>query len=140
MASWVTVSEHSDFSLQNLPYGIFSTSGVDARIGTAIGDSVLDLKVLAQGGIFDDLKFDVGTLQEPTLNSYAALGKAAHQRVRHRLQKLLEKDTQLGHLLRDNKAIHDKAFYKQADVQMHLPMKINNYTDFFVGLHHAVTV
>ncbi|RVX70709.1 hypothetical protein B0A52_05359 [Exophiala mesophila] len=139
MASWVTVSEHSDFSLQNLPYGIFSTSGVDARIGTAIGDSVLDLKVLAQGGIFDDLKFDVGTLQEPTLNSYAALGKAAHQRVRHRLQKLLEKDTQLGHLLRDNKAIHDKAFYKQADVQMHLPMKINNYTDFFVGLHHAVT-
>lgn len=134
------MSENSDFSLQNLPYGIFSTSGENLRIGTAIGDWVLDLKVLAQGGAFDDLKFDLETLQGPTLNAYAALGKVVHQKVRHRLQELLKKDTQLGHLLRDNKTIHDKAFYKQAEVEMHLPMKINNYTDFFVGLHHAVTV
>ena len=140
MASWITVKETSDFSLQNLPYGVFNTSGTDTRIGVAIGDWVLDLKVLAKEGVFDDLKFDVKTLEQSTLNAYAALGKKVHHGVRQRLQKLLERDTQLGHILRDNKPVYDKAFFPLSGVQMHLPMVIGNYTDFFVGLHHAVTV
>lgn len=142
MISWVTVQESSDFSLQNLPYGVFSSDkdGNDPRIGVAIGDWILDLRVLAQEGVFQDLNFDVKTLESPTLNAYAALSKTVHQGVRQRLQKLLEKDSQLGHLLKDNKKVHDRAFFPQKDAQMHLPMKIGDYTDFFVGLHHAVTV
>ncbi|EXJ75461.1 fumarylacetoacetase [Cladophialophora psammophila CBS 110553] len=140
MGSWIEVKDSSDFSLQNLPYGVFSTNGTDARIGVAIGDWVLDLKVLAEGGAFDDLEFDLETLKNTTLNAYAGLEKKVHQKVRQRLQKLLEKDTQLGHVLKENKPLHDKAFFPQSGVNMHLPMKIGNYTDFFVGLHHAKTV
>ncbi len=140
MASWVEVTETSDFSLQNLPYGVFSTSRTVPRIGVAIGDCVLDLKVLAQEGVFDDLRFDVKTLEQPTLNAYATLEKRVHSEVRRRLQKLLKKDTQLGNVLRDNRPVRDKAFFPLSDVQLHLPMVIGDYTDFFVGLHHAVTV
>lgn len=140
MTSWIKVKDTSDFSLQNLPYGVFSTNGDAARMGVAIGDWVLDLKVLAESGIFDDLKFDVATLKSSTLNAFAALEKRIHFGVRERLQQLLAKDTKLAYLLKDNKAVHDKAFYSLQDVQMHLPMDIGDYTDFFVGYHHAVTV
>ncbi len=52
MSSFVTVSTDSDFSYDNLPYGVFSTGdGGSKRIGVAIGDAVLDLSKVAH--LFD---------------------------------------------------------------------------------------
>ena len=140
MASWIPVPEDSDFPLQNLPYGVFSFDGSEPRIGIAIGDSVLDLKVLAQEHVFDDLGFDLTTLSATTLNAYAALGKSIHRVLRNRLQQLLEKDTKLGHVLRDNQDRQNRSLKQLSSVKMHLPMQIGDYTDFFVGLSHAETV
>lgn len=140
MASWIEISETSDFSLQNLPYGVFSTDNTNRRIGVAIGDYVLDLKVLAQEGVFADLGFDTSTLEQSTLNAYAALRRPVHRIVRSRLQQLLSRDTGLGAVLRDNVELRRKSVILQSSVQMHLPMAIGDYTDFFVGLHHAVNV
>src|SRR5690349_15178238 len=131
MASWIPIEDGSDFSLQNLPYGIFSTTNSDARIGVAIGGYVLDLKVLATEGVFKVPGLKTQTLQQPTLNAYAALGKNVHSGVRQRLQDLLEKDTQSGHVLRDNQQLRAKALVPLSKVQMHLPMTIGDYTDFF---------
>lgn len=139
--SWLTIPPSSDFSLQNLPYGIFSTPTVpQPRIGVAIGEHVLDLKALAQDGVFADLSFDTSTLETETLNAFAALGRITHRVVRERLQRLLEQDTALGNVLRDNEQRKERALVRQADVKMHLPMVIGDYTDFFVGYHHAVNV
>lgn len=140
MASRVTINESSDFSLDNLPYGVFSVAGSGPKIGVAIGDFVLDLDVLAKQGVFNDLNFDLATLGQPNLNAYAALGRTVHSRFRQRLQDLLKKDTQYGDVLRDNQQLRDKALVPLQSVQMHLPMVIGDYTDFFVGLHHAKTV
>lgn len=140
MTSWVHDDKGSDFSLQNLPYGIFSTENSPARIGVAIDEHVLDLGVLTEGGVFDDLDFDVTALQQLTLNAFAALGRRVQSRVRQRLQALLKEDTELADVLRDNHALRDRALIRQSSVSMHLPMAIGDYTDFFVGLHHAVTV
>lgn len=140
MASWVHIEKDSDFSLQNLPYGIFSADSSRARIGVAIGEHVLDLNVLAEEGVFEDLDFDVAALQQPTLNAFAALGRRVQSRVRQRLQDLLEDDTHFGSLLRDAKSLRGRALVPISSVQMHLPMVIGDYTDFFVGLHHAATV
>ena len=141
MASWVPLADASDFSLRNLPYGVFGTEKSELpRIGVAIGDFVLDLKVLAQDGVFADLGFDVTTLEDSTLNAYAALGKGVHRQVRQRLQQLLDNETLLGDVLRDNQARRSKALVPISSVQMHMPMVIGDYTDFFVGLHHALTV
>ncbi|KEF57344.1 fumarylacetoacetase [Exophiala aquamarina CBS 119918] len=138
MGSWIEVSKDSDFSLQNLPYGIFSTNGTGPRIGVAIGEHVLDLKVLAQDEVFADLKFDATTLEQTTLNAYAALRRGVHRAVRSRVQQILQKETQYGDVLRDNEERRKRALTPLSSVTMHLPMAIGDYTDFFVGLHHAV--
>lgn len=140
MSSWISVSEDSDFSLRNLPYGIFSTAGTSHRVGTAIGDYVLDLKALVQDHVLDDLGFDTTTLEANTLNSYAGLGKTVHLKVRDQLQRLLEKDTTLGNVLRDHEARRAKCLIPLDKVQMHLPMHVGDYTDFFLGLYHAENV
>ncbi len=140
MASWVNVPEGSDFSLHNLPYGIFSTSRLSPRIGVAIGDQVLDLKALTQAGVFDALGINTDTLQQTTLNEYASQGNAVHRQVRQRLQELLKRDTEVGDALRDNEQLREKCLVPLDRVEMHLPMVIGDYTDHFIGLPHAKTV
>lgn len=140
MASWVQVPDDSDFSLRNLPYGVFSTADSGPRIGVAIGEYVLDIKVLAQEKVFDDLDFNVATLEEATINAYASLGKDVHGKVRRKLQQLLEEHTQLGDVLRDNQQRRKRCLIPQESVTMHLPMVVGDFTDFFIGLHHANNV
>jgi fumarylacetoacetase len=140
MASWVHVPDDSDFSLRNLPYGVFSATDSGPRIGIAIGEYVLDVKVLAQEQVFDDLDFNIATLEEPTLNAYASLGKYVHGKVRRKLQQLLEENTQLGDVLRDNQQRRKRCLIPLDSVTMHLPVVVGDYTDFFIGLHHANNV
>lgn len=140
MASWVHIPKDSDFSLHNLPYGVFSTSDLSPRIGVAIGNSVLDLKGLAEAGIFDGLKIDLDVFQQSTLNDYASLGHAVHRRVRTSLQELLQRDTTLGSQLRDNDHLCARALVPVDQVKLHLPIVVGDYTDHFLGLPHAKTV
>ncbi|RFU31445.1 hypothetical protein B7463_g4871, partial [Scytalidium lignicola] len=137
MASWIEIDNNSDFSLQNLPYGIFSTEGSGRRIGVAVGEYILDMKALVQEKLLDQCKFDTSTFEHETLNAYAAVGKDAHREVRSILQDLLSKDTSLGPTLRDNPKRREKILVPMNKAQMHLPMNIGDYTDFFVGQYHA---
>lgn len=140
MTSWIDTGGDSGFSLDVLPYGIFSTENLDARIGVAIGRYILDLKALAQEGFFTTLDFDCSALMGSTLNDYAALGKQVHKQVRDLLQELLAHDTSRGTELCDNQNRRDRVLVKMSDVTLHLPMSIGDYTDFFVGPYHAQNV
>jgi len=140
MASWIEVPPGCDFTLANLPYGVFSSNSSEHRIGTAIGEYALDLKKLAQEGIFSDIPFDPTTLESATLNNYAALGRDVHRKVRSFLQELLRVDTSHGSILRDNPERIQRVLIRLCDVTMHLPMEIGDYTDFFVGIYHAQNV
>ena len=53
LKSWVASANTADtpFPLNNLPYGVFSTSGTDTRCGVAIGDMILDVTALEQAGL-----------------------------------------------------------------------------------------
>ncbi|KAK4551909.1 hypothetical protein LTR86_010810 [Recurvomyces mirabilis] len=139
MTSWVNVPEDSDFSLDNLPYGIFSTSHLSPRIGVAIGDQILDLRALAGEGVFDGLDFNTDTLQQATLNDLASQGCAVHRKVRLRLHELLRHDTTSGDVLRDHGQLRDRCLVFLEQAEMHLPMVIGDYTDHFIGLPHAKT-
>lgn len=141
MASWLEIDNDSDFSFHNLPYGIFSTEDSRRRrIGVAVGDYILDMKALVQEHLFENCNFDTSTLEQETLNSYAALGKTLHRQVRLILQDLLSIDTALGHMLRDHPERKKKILIPIHKAQMHLPMDIGDYTDFFVGQYHAQNV
>lgn len=136
--SFIEVHPDSDFSYQNLPYGIFSTEdNVTHRIGVAIGDFVLDLtkvKVLFDGPI---MKENQSVLEEQTLNKFMGLGNKAWTEVRARLKDLLSSSNPT---LRDNEELRKIALIDRSKCKMHLPAQIGDYTDFYSSRQHATNV
>jgi fumarylacetoacetase len=141
--SWFPIPPRSHFSLANIPFGIISTrTDPTRRAAIAIGDHVLDLKVFsAKQGFADVPSFPAGLVfAQPTLNSFAALGRPVHREVRIHIQKIFSASTPFPHLLKDNAELQKEALIHQKDVTMHLPMSIGDYTDFYAGLNHAFMV
>ncbi|XP_060899062.1 fumarylacetoacetase [Labrus mixtus] len=136
--SFINVDAASDFSFQNLPYGIFSTAGNPKhRIGVAIGDQILDLSVvksLFQGPVMSTHQ-DV--FEQTTLNAFMALGCEAWTEVRRTLQVLLAANEST---LRDDFSLRSRAFVHQSAATMHLPADIGDYTDFYSSRDHATNV
>lgn len=133
MKTWFPIPEQSDFSIYNLPYGIFSTKVRSPRIGIAIGEQIIDLGAAAQLGLFDDLEIPVAVYYKETLNDYIALGKAITNKVRERLQEQLCKRNSP---LKSNPSV----FVKQSEATMHLPVSVGDYTDFYSSIEHATNV
>ncbi|ADB42276.1 fumarylacetoacetase [Spirosoma linguale] len=115
-------------------YGVFSYDIASPRVGVHHKNFVLDLEVVSLLGYFDDLSVDPTVFAQPALNDFIALGKPAHRAIRQRLTELLDKDVLA---LAD---VHDQVFIHESRVKMHLPVRIGDYTDFYVGIHHAENV
>ena len=127
--SWVSGAEPgSDFPVQNLPLGIFSEAKGMRRPGVAIGDYILDLTAAADL-LDEDWRSD---LSQPVLNAWLSRGPADHRALRHRLSELLS-DARY----RDDLEV---SLIGQSEVRLHVPCLIGDYTDFYVGIHHATNV
>ena len=137
LRSFIAVDPASDFPIQNLPYGVFSTAASPTpRVGVAIGDYVLDLAVLESEGLIDLAPaFDV--LTQPSLNAFMALGPKVWSRTRARISELLRHDN--SHL-RDNKILRARALVPLAQAKLHLPIAVAGYTDFYSSKEHATNV
>ena len=136
LTSFIDVAVDSDFSIHNLPYGIFSeTKSGTRRAGVAIGDKVLDLAMLETSGL---LSLQGGPyFDQPTLNAFIESGRDNWTKARSTIQSLLSADNAV---LRDDKQLQDKAFFKQSEVTLHLPLKVPGYTDFYSSKEHATNV
>jgi fumarylacetoacetase len=139
LRSFVSVPEGSHFPIHNLPYGVFRTSSeASPRIGVAIGEAVLDLKVLADHGLLTGRNLGDGTVfLEPSLNAFMALGRQAWLEARQRVTRLLRADEPT---MRDNSALRKAAFHPMSAVEMLLPVTIGDYTDFYSSREHATNV
>ena len=135
--SWVPVHAGSDFPIQNLPFGIFKTGDSSPRVGVAIGDSILDLSVIAAAGLFDTIAFDKNVFSQNSLNSFISLGKGITNAVRERISDLLNVN---NNELQNNESLKSKALLKQSDAQMLMPVQVPNYTDFYSSREHATNV
>ncbi|KRB82648.1 fumarylacetoacetase [Sphingomonas sp. Root710] len=125
LTSWVPgANGHRDFPIQNLPYGIFSIRGDTPRPAVAIGDKLLDLSAIS--GL---LPVEV---TGSTLNALFALAPERRLALRRKLSELLSAENHRPALA---PYLHDIA-----DVMMHLPAAIGDYTDFYAGIHHANNV
>ena len=133
MQSWIKVDKNSDFSIYNLPFGIFSESDQIKRVGIAIGDHVIDLYAAYKLGVFEDLNFDISVLESDYLNDFIALGKPVTVKVRADIQ---------FELCNENSVLksHPSVFIKQSVVTMHIPVKIGDYTDFYSSIEHATNI
>ncbi|MFY9957918.1 fumarylacetoacetase [Bradyrhizobium sp.] len=136
LRSFIPVDPASDFPIQNLPYGVFSTKdGLAPRVGVAIGDYVLDLWQLVQ-----DCRIDVvepAVFAAAMLNPFMALGPTVWSRTRARISELLRADHSE---LRDNPKLRQRALVPMADVKLHMPIAVAGYTDFYSSKEHATNV
>ncbi len=137
LSSWIEVDKASDFPIQNLPFGIFKTQSSSPRIGVAIGDQVLDLAILNKLGFMDNLKIDNSVFTNQYLNDFIELGKQTTSAVRERISQLLNSKTAD---LRDNKEARAKVFHALSNIQMQIPVRIGDYTDFYSSIDHATNV
>jgi fumarylacetoacetase len=103
------------YGLDNLPYGVFSTADGVRRIGVRLGDHVLDLSRAVD---------DVPALRQPSLNAFLSLGRPSWTAIRARIVEL----------------VPDAPRVPLADVRLHLPFEVADYTDFYSSEHHAMNV
>ena len=133
MQSWIKIDNNSDFSIYNLPFGIFSESDHIKRVGVAIGDKIVDVYAAFELGVFKDLNFDITVLESNYLNDFIALGKSTTVKIREYIQAELCNENSVLKL-------HPSVFIKQSSVQMHLPVKVGDYTDFYSSIEHATNI
>ncbi len=137
LKSWIEVPAASDFPIQNLPFGIFKTKYLSAVAGVAIGNHVIDLVYLHENGYFDGLGLPSGIFNQKYLNDFLALGKLKTREVRERISELLQ---QGNDELKSDIAAREIALIPKEEVQMLMPIRIPNYTDFYSSEEHATNV
>jgi fumarylacetoacetase len=133
MKSWVASANSADapFPLNNLPYGVFSTPGTEPRCGVAIGDMILDCQAAEEIGLInltEDPLFDV-----PFWNDLMEQGTAVWAALRNRLSTLLAAGSPHQNMV-------EPLLIPIADAELHMPMVVPEYTDFYAGRHHATNV
>ena len=137
MTFWPSIAPDSDFSIHNLPFGIFSTAKLpELRVGVAIGDQIIDMALVADTGTFDAYltRNQRVVFRQNNLNDFIRLGRPIWQQVRRTLQnELTNADSMLRRLANDMLIL-------QADATMHLPVQIGDYTDFYSSIDHATNV
>lgn len=124
LESWVESANapRTDFPLQNLPFGTFRRgAGSPWRVGAAIGDQVLDLH---GAGLVPDGE---------DLNAVMARGPAHRRALRMRLSEGLRRGS-------PHEAAWRAHLAPQSAVQLGVPCRIGDYTDFYASVHHAATV
>jgi fumarylacetoacetase len=138
LKSWVQVPAHSDFPIQNLPFGVVSESARPAHkfVAVRIGDHVLNLAALADFGYFDDLSFSKQDFQQDFLNPMMKHGKMAVRALRNRISELLLDDNNSFRLQQEQHV----ALISMSAVETHMPIQIGDYTDFYSSKEHATNV
>ena len=137
LSSWVEVPEHSDFPIQNLPFGIFKTESLSPRVGVRIGNHVVDLKTLFVLGYLENLPFELADFDTNFLNSLMKKGKQGTRALRNRVSKLLS-STQPD--LQKNEHHVEQVLIAVDQVTMCMPVQIGDYTDFYSSKEHATNV
>ena len=133
MNTWIDIPKDSDFSIYNLPFGIFSSKNVSKRIGVAVGNKVIDLLACNDLNIFEDLNIDNSIFENDFLNDFINLGKNKTNKVREIIQLQL---TDNNSVLKKNNGL----IISMNNIEMHLPVKIGDYTDFYSSIEHASNI
>lgn len=136
--SWVaSANGHADFPLQNLPLGVFSNADSPRRGGVAIGDFIFDLQAALSAGFFNGgARGAAEAAARDQLNDFFALGARARQTLRDELLHLLDEHSPQRARLQSCANL----LLPMESCQLHMPARVGDYTDFYVGIHHAMNV
>ncbi len=135
--TWLTVSDNSDFPIQNIPFGVFLTRDDIITIGTRIGDFAIDLGALHQLGYFSEIPLTDDIFLQDTLNDFIADGRKTWRLVRNRIAEIFDEKNSS---LKENMAHKDKIIFSMDEIEMQLPVDVGDYTDFYASKEHATNV
>lgn len=135
--SWLEVPANSDFPIQNIPFGVFLTRDDIITIGTRIGDYAIDLGAMHQLGYFDGIDLTDDIFLQDTLNDFISDGRKTWRLVRNRIAEVFDSNNTK---LRDDLAHRDVIIFNLDEVEMQLPVRIGDYTDFYSSKEHATNV
>jgi fumarylacetoacetase len=130
--SWVESANDpaTDFPIQNLPFGIFSTAG-DVRGGVALGACIVDLRVLIDAGVLSHGALNAArTACGASLAPLLAVPAADVGALRERLFQLFGADAVPG------RSQLSAALVPMSEARLRLPMKPSAFTDFCTSMHH----
>ena len=140
-SSWVEIPSDSDFSLDNIPFGVAKSKRNDGNTfcATAIGKTVINLQLLQEAGLFDQVSgLHPTTFYQSTLNAFIEHPSSVWKAVRSTLMTLLSETDSSA--LYQNTALQQAAFYSRQEVQMLMPIEVKEYTDFYSSREHATNV
>ncbi|NLD70213.1 MAG: fumarylacetoacetase [Limnobacter sp.] len=138
LRSWVEPANaaDTDFPIQNLPFAVFRRRGSDEafRGGVAIGDRIVDLAAAGGAGVFSgEAATAAQAASGDCLNPLMALGHRAWSALRLALSRALREGAAERSKL-------EPLLVEQSQAEYTLPSRIGDYTDFYVGIHHATAV
>ena len=126
LSSWLKVPSGHDFQIQNLPFGIFSTSELSPRPGVALGNYVIHLSALYSSGYLSNLPYEESDFSSDTLNPIINKGKSPSRLLRARISELFRSDASE---LRDSVSDHSGCIIDMESITMHMPVHVGDYTD-----------
>lgn len=132
LKSWIEVPENSDFPIQNIPFGV-AKSGKQVFVASRIGNTVINLHQLAKLGYFD---VDSDVFKSYKLNKFIKLGKSFTRQVRDEVSAIFSLENAAN---KDNEKIQT-ALYNSNEVEMLMPIRVGDYTDFYSSEQHAYNV
>ena len=133
MNTWIEIPKNSDFSIYNLPFGIFSTNKNSKRVGIAIGNNIIDLLACNELDIFKDLNINNNVFENNFLNDFINLGKNKTNKVREIIQQQLTDEC-------SKIKLSSVVIIPMNEAEMHLPVKVGDYTDFYSSIEHATNI
>lgn len=137
LISWINVSVDSDFPIQNIPFGIGRLDPDEPFVASRIGDKIINLAALFRLGYIKDLGFSMEDFNCDVLNNIMRSGKIGIRTLRNRLSDLLNIENSE---LQGHEEDCMEIFYSADRVQMLLPVRIGDYTDFYSSKEHATNV
>lgn len=136
LKSWVDVPENSDFPIQNLPFGIAGKPGEKPGIVVRIGDRVFSVPKAAENGLLNDLGIAPEVFMAERLNPLLKLGKQPARKLRNRISVLLRD----GNTELQNHSNRNDILLPVNELEMHMPVDVGDYTDFYSSEQHATNV
>ena len=133
MNTWIEIPKNSDFSIYNLPFGIFSTNKNSKRVGIAIGNNIIDLLACNELDLFKDLNINNNVFENNFLNDFINLGKNTTNKVREIIQQQLTDES-------SKIKMSSVVIIPMNEAEMHLPVKVGDYTDFYSSIEHATNI
>ncbi|WP_446665444.1 fumarylacetoacetase [Flexivirga sp. B27] len=117
------------WGIDNLPYGVADTPDGGAQVVTRLGDDVIELATLAKS---DNQRKWARTFGQSSLNPFIAQGHSSWKAAREWLHAILQDDARKDLVAAATKPL--------GDVDLHLPVDIADYVDFYASEQHATNV